>query len=170
MLEKLLKQKLDRIDIRILAVMETEGRIQNQELAERVGLSPAACSQRLRRLEKAHYIQGYRADINTTLLCKAICVYAVLQLTQQGERCEERTLEALAIIPEVVDCDLIAGENDVLVKFQCASLSEYEKRIGSLLGDATLGIRKIESYIVLRHVKNLHRSNLLYLMDETDGG
>jgi DNA-binding Lrp family transcriptional regulator len=161
------KPRLDRIDFRILTAIQDNGRIQNQELAEQACISPGACSQRLRRLEKAKYIRGYSADIAVDRLCKAITIHAIIKLQQQGGQREARLLDALARIPEVIDCDEISGDADFLVKFQCAYLIDYHTRINALIADPDLGIRKIESHIVLRSISRLRRSNLLHLLDES---
>lgn len=159
----IVRPRLDKIDFRILTTLEQEGRIQNQQLAERVLLSPGACSQRLRRLEKAKLIKGFHADIDLRRLCNAVSIFAVVKLAEQGSLKQNQFLKALEYIPEVVDCYEVAGDADFIVKFDCANLEDYHERVTELLSDPNFGVRKIESHVILRHVNTLRRSNLLHL-------
>lgn len=156
--------RLDKTDFRILATLEQEGRIQNQQLAERVLLSPGACSQRFQRLVKAKLIKGFHAEVDLRRLCNAVSIFAVVQLAEQGSLKQNQFLKALEQIPEVVDCFEVAGNADFIVKFDCANLEDYHGRVNDLLSDLNYGVRKIESHIVLRHVGALRRTNLLHLM------
>jgi len=160
--------RLDKIDFRILSVLESEGRIQNQLLAEKVFLSPGACSLRLRRLEQAKLISGYHANIDVSRVCHSVTIFAVIKLSEQGRFKQVQLLKALEKMPEVVDCFEVAGDADFIVHFVCLTLEDYHEHVTELLSDIKLGVLNIESHIMLRHLKSLKRSNLMHLIERSE--
>lgn len=142
---------LDRIDIKILAVLQTDGRITIQKLAEQVGLSARPALERVRRLEAAKIITGYRALIELERLSRPLTVFAEIALERHGLQLRfERRLE---VIEEVVECWQVSGTFDYLVRFMCADIARYETLTAELIADPNLGVARIHSNIALRPVR-----------------
>lgn len=141
--------KLDAIDIRILGALSRRGRLTNAALADQVGLSPSPCLARVKRLEKAGYISGYAAQIDLARLGGALTVFTEITLGDHRRPDFARFETGIAQFEEVVECHLISGGYDYLVKFICASVADYQDTIERAL-EAGLGIDKYFSYIVIK--------------------
>ncbi|PLR39712.1 AsnC family transcriptional regulator [Chimaeribacter californicus] len=141
--------KLDRIDINILVQLQKDGRISNVNLAEAVGLSPSPCLQRVKRLETAGFITGYEAHINLTKITDSVTVFT--EVTLSGHRREDfiNFESALREVEELMECHLITGGYDYLLRFITRSIEHYQDVIEGLL-DAKVGIDKYFSYIVIK--------------------
>ena len=143
---------LDDIDIRILAALQRDGRSTVEKLAQMVKLSSRACLERVRRLEAAGVIAGYRAEVELGQLSKPINVFAEIILEKQAQQGEfERRL---AEIDEVVECWEVSGTVDYLARFVCADLSSYQTLTNALIDDPKLGIARIVSHVALRAVRS----------------
>jgi|SRR3990170_824978 len=142
---------LDRIDIRILAGLQRDGRTTIQKLAEQVGLSPRACLERVRRLEAAGIISGYRAVIELARLTRPVNVFAeiVLEKHAQQARFERR----LAAIEQMIECWQVSGTVDYIAHFVCADIASYEALTTRLIDDPDLGVARIVSLVALRPVR-----------------
>jgi len=142
---------LDALDVKILAFLQRDGRSTIKKLAQTIGLSPRPCLERVRRLQAAGIILGYRAVIDVALLSRPVTVFCELALTSQAQRAAlESRLER---IEEVVESWEISGACDYLLRFVCADLARYEALTAELLGDAALGIARILSHVALRPVR-----------------
>ena len=141
--------KLDRIDLRILAHLQKNGRITNVELADAVGLSPSPCLIRVKRLEKTGYITGYGAHIRLEKLGDTQIVFT--EVTLQDHRREDfaRFEAAIRGIDEIVECHLVSGGYDYLLKFVTRGVNHYQSIIEGLL-ERDVGIEKYFSYIVIK--------------------
>lgn len=143
---------LDRIDRRILRTLQQQGRITNAELAERVGLSATPCSERVRRLERDGYITGYHARLNPHLLGQSLLVFVEIRLAaKSGQIFEEFRREVLKL-PNVLECHLVSGDFDYLIKARIPEMTAYRK----LLGDMLLALpaaRESRSYVVMEEIK-----------------
>ena len=115
---------LDRIDVKILAALQRDGRMTNQTLAGMVGLSARACLERVRRLEAAGIIAGYQAIVEITKLARPVNVFAEIFMEKQANR--GRFEKRLAGIGEVVECWEVSGNVDYVARFVCADLAAYE--------------------------------------------
>jgi DNA-binding Lrp family transcriptional regulator len=140
---------LDRIDVRILAALQRDGRSTIQKLAQTVGLSPRASLERVRRLEASGAIAGYQAVVELGRLARPVNVFAEIILEKQANR--GRFEKRLAAIEEVVECWEVSGNVDYIARFVCADLAEYEELTSALL-DA-LGVARIVSHVALRPVR-----------------
>jgi len=142
---------LDRIDVKILAGLQHNGRIAIQELAFKVGLSPRATLERVRRLESAGIISGYNAVIDVAKLTRPVTVFAEIALTNQVHHgpLERR----LAGIEEVVECWEVSGAVDYVARFACTDLAAYAALTEALIDDPKLGIARIVSHVALRPVR-----------------
>jgi DNA-binding Lrp family transcriptional regulator len=141
--------KLDRLDFRILAQLQRNGRITNVDLADAVGLSPSPCLSRVKRLEKAGYITGYGAHVALAKLGETLTVFTEITLKDHRTGDFSRFEQRARNVPEVVECHLVSGGYDYLVKFITRNVSQYQELIESIL-ESDFGIEKYLSYIVLK--------------------
>lgn len=121
----------------------------NVELADAVGLSPSPCLQRTRRLESAGYIQGYSAQLDLAKLGETVTVFTEVTLTDHRRDDFRRFELALAKLDEVLECHLVSGGYDYLLKFVTRGVAHYQQVIESLL-EQELGIARYFSYIVIK--------------------
>ncbi len=146
--------KPDAIDLRILSVLQNEGRLTKAALAERVGLSPTPCWERLRRLETAGYICGYRANIALEKLASLTTVLVEVTLKEHRYQDFELFERHVRRIDEIVECHATGGGIDYLLKIMVRDVDAYQRLIDDLLV-ADIGIGRYFTYIVTRAVKDL---------------
>jgi len=142
---------LDDIDIKILAVLQRDGRSTVEKLAQLVNLSSRACLERVRRLEAAGVIAGYRAEVELGQLSKPVNVFAEIILEKQAQQGEFE--KSLAAIEEVVECWEVSGTVDYIARFVCSDLASYQALTTKLIDDPNLGIARIVSHVALRAVR-----------------
>ena len=142
----------DAIDRRILSVIQEEARISNAELAGRVGLSPSPCWRRVRALEDAGVIRRYVTLVDAEAIGLPINVFATVTLEKQVERALERFERAVAERPEVMECYLMTGEFDYLLRIVVPSLGAYERFLMDHLTRIE-GIASIKSSFALKQVR-----------------
>jgi DNA-binding Lrp family transcriptional regulator len=142
---------LDQIDVRILSVLQRDGRTTIQKLAEKVGLSPRACLDRVRRLEASGVIAGYQAVVDLGQLSRPINVFAEIILEKQAQ--QRRFERRLSTLEEVVECWEVSGTVDYVARFVCRDLAAYQELTTALIEDASLGIARIVSHVALRPVR-----------------
>jgi Lrp/AsnC family transcriptional regulator of ectoine degradation len=147
-----MRPRLDAIDLKILATLQKEGRITKQALAERGGLSPTPCWERLKRLEKAGFIKGYRAEIDLAKLAPMTTVLVEVVLKQHRLEDFEIFERAVQGIPEIVECLATGGGIDYLLKIVTRDIDAYQRLIDELLA-AGIGIERYFTYVVTRSVK-----------------
>src|SRR5580658_9912518 len=116
---------LDRLDRRILEELQLDARISNQELAKRVGLSPAPCWRRLRRLERAGFIAGYATLLKAPAIGLPILAYAVVSLENHHPESVRQFDQLVKERPEVLECHSMSGANDYLLRIVAASMEAY---------------------------------------------
>lgn len=141
--------KLDRIDLKILSKLQQSGRITNVELADAVGLSPSPCLTRVKRLEKAGYITGYGAFINMRKLGEYLTVFTEVTLSEHRQGDFSRFEARIAKLDEIVECHLVSGGYDYLLKFVARGVSHYQSVIEGML-ENDFGIEKYFSYVVIK--------------------
>lgn len=142
---------LDRIDLKILAALQRDGRMTNQRLAEAVALSPRASLERVRRLEAAGIISGYQAVIELRELTRPVNVFVEIVLEKQANR--RRFEKRLMALDEVVECWEVSGNLDYVARVVCADMVAYEELTAALLDDDGLGVARIVSHVALRPVR-----------------
>jgi DNA-binding Lrp family transcriptional regulator len=145
--------QLDRADLKLLELLQRDGRTTMQALSEAVHLSARATLNRVRKLEAAGMIQGYRALIDRAVLGEQISVFAEIALKDQRQAVLQRFEKRMATTPEVVACYVISGRYDYLVRVACPHLADYHKLISSWLDEGPLGIEKIVTNIELQTIK-----------------
>ena len=143
--------RLDRIDIRILAHLQRNGRATNVELAEAVGLSPSSCLVRVRRLEKAGYISCYSAQIALQKIGATLLVFTEVTLSDHRAGDFVRFETAARQVDEIVECHLVSGGYDYLLKFVAHSIPHYQETIEAML-ELDIGIEKYFSYVVIKTI------------------
>ena len=143
---------LDAIDRRILIELQRSGRITNQALAERVGLSPSACLARVRRLESEGVIAGYHARLARERLGASVVIFAPVSLKSQHPRDLARFEAAMDAIPEVIEAAQVSGPFDFLLKVVTRDVHAWSELADSLIA-ADLGIDKITSHILMKQSK-----------------
>lgn len=141
--------KLDQIDIKILYELQKNGRITNVELAELVNLSPSPCLMRVKKLQQDGYITGYSARINIAKLGQTLTVFTEVTLKNHRQIDFARFLAAIEKLDQVIECHLVSGGYDYLVKFVTSGIIEYQTLMERLI-DLDIGIDKYFSFVVLK--------------------
>ncbi len=144
---------LDRTDRRILALLQRDGRISNVRLAEAVHLSPTATLERVRRLTEQGYILGYRARLDPHKLGAGMLVFVEIILDRTTENILEQFRAAVRDQPEIMECHLVAGGFDYLLKLRVADMEDYRRVAGRVLWRLP-GVRETRTYAVMEEVKN----------------
>ncbi|HWV00782.1 MAG TPA: Lrp/AsnC family transcriptional regulator [Devosia sp.] len=145
--------KLDARDIKILGILQREGRISKAALAERVNLSATPCWERLRRLEDAGIIQSYGAQISLTAFGPLTVVFVQVEIENHRHEDFVRFESAVRKIPEIVECWAIGGGMDYMCRIVVRHLSDYQELIEQLLA-RQIGIKRYYTYVVTSPVKN----------------
>ena len=144
---------IDRIDRRILDVLQRDGRISNLKLAEAVALSPTAVLARVQRLTREGYILGYEARLNPLKLGAGMLVFVEVLLDRTSANVFEQFKAAVQVRAEIMECHLVAGGFDYLLKIRCADMNAYRQFSGDVLWQLP-GVRETRTYAVMEEVKN----------------
>jgi len=144
--------KLDARDIAILRVLSTEGRITKAALAERVGLSPTPCWERLRKLERAGLIEGYRAEIALRRIGPHVTVFVAAELADHTAASFRAFEDAVQRHEEITACWALGGGFDYLLQVVTRDIDAYQRLIDTLL-DARVGLARYFTYVVTKPVK-----------------
>ena len=148
--------KLDRIDINILAQLQRNARLTNIALASAVALSPSPCLLRVKRLEEAGYITSYNARIDLAKLGETITVFTEVTLNDHHREDFVKFEAAIRTVDEVIECHLISGGYDYLLKFITRGVAHYQSVIEDIL-ERDIGVAKYFSYIVIKSpIEKLH--------------
>lgn len=144
---------LDKLDLKILSQLQKNGRVSITELAECIGLSASACAERVRRLERDKVITGYHARVSPEAVGKALLVFVEIKLSTKSEEVFERVKQELLLVPEVMECHLVSGGFDYLVKFRLRGMAEYRQLLGSILKRLPVAAES-HSYVVMEEIKD----------------
>ncbi|MBE9638642.1 Lrp/AsnC family transcriptional regulator [Salipiger mangrovisoli] len=147
-----MSQNLDEIDRKLLRELRNNARASHQELSERVGLSASPCARRIRRLETDGYITGYSARIDEEKLGFGFSVFISVRLDRQIDDRLEAFETEVRRCPEIVDCWLMTGSFDYLLRISVRDLAEYERFLTGRLTKLP-GVASLESSIPIRRVK-----------------
>jgi Lrp/AsnC family leucine-responsive transcriptional regulator len=143
---------LDRTDRRILECLQADGRISNVHLARKVNLTPTPCIERVKRLERQGYIRGYTALLDPELVDASLLVFIEIDLSHKSPDAFRKFREEARLLPEIMDCHLVSGNFDYLIKARVKDMKAYRR----LLGDKILslpGVSGSRSYVVMEEVK-----------------
>ena len=142
---------LDATDRRILGVLQKEGRITNADLSERVNLSPSACHRRVQRLEEDGFIAAYVALLDTRKMGRPTTVYVEITLQGQADDLLDAFEQAVAKVPDILECHLMAGTADYLIKIMAEDTEDFA-RIHRQFLSRLPGVRQMKSSFALRTV------------------
>ncbi|WP_386080583.1 Lrp/AsnC family transcriptional regulator [Vreelandella sp. F11] len=156
--------RLDRIDINILVQLQADGRMTNVHLADAVGLSPSPCLQRVKRLEAAGYITSFQARLNLSKMMESVTVFTEVTLSDHHREDFLRFEQKIRQVDEVMECHLISGGYDYLLRFIARSIAHYQGVMEALIEDE-IGIEKYFSYIVIKTPINKEQLPLRTLME-----
>jgi len=148
----MLNSALDEIDSKILTLLQTDARISNVDLADRVGLSPTPCARRVRAMEQDNTINRYVTLVNQKQVGLPVSVFVSVTLEKQVEKSLEMFEGAITDRPEVMECYLMTGDADYLLRVVAADLDEYEKFLIHHLTRVP-GVSSIKSSFALKQVK-----------------
>jgi Lrp/AsnC family leucine-responsive transcriptional regulator len=143
---------LDRLDLKILNLLQQEGRVAMTELAEQVGLSITPCIERVKRMERDGVIMGYYARVNPTLLGASLLVFVEITLDHKNGNMFDQFRREVLRIPEVLECHLVSGDFDYLIKARLREMSDYRKLLGDILLQLP-GAVQSKSYVVMEEIK-----------------
>ena len=144
---------IDRTDRRILGLLQAEGRISTVDLAERIGLSPTSTSERVRRLQRDGFVTGFRAVLDPRRLGLGLLVFVEVSLDKTTPDVFAKFAEAVRRAPEVLECHMVAGGFDYLVKTRVADMEAYRRFLGEILL-ALPGVKETRTYAVMEEVKS----------------
>ncbi len=143
--------KLDRIDINILSQLQRNGKLTNVVLAGMVGLSPSPCLQRVKRLEKAGYIDRYAALINLRKLSDHVIVFTEVTLADHRRNDFIKFEAEIRKHAHVMECHLVSGGYDYMIKFVARSVPQYQEIMEAIL-ERDIGVDKYFSFVVIKSV------------------
>ena len=144
--------ELDRIDRRILDALQRQGRISMTELAEHIGLSASPCAERVKRMERDGVITGYHARVSPEALGKTLLVFVEIKLSAKSGDVFDKVRKELLHMPEVLECHLVSGSFDYLVKARLSGMSEYRHLLGDILKKLPVAAES-HSYVVMEEIK-----------------
>ena len=145
-------KELDKTDRKILKLLQQNARIAMTELAEKVGLSTTPVTERVRRLEREGIISGYHARLNPHALGQSLLVFVEIKLRSKSGNIFEDVRREVALIPQIMECHLVSGEYDYLIKVRLPDMSAYRDMLGNILLQLPAAAES-RSYVVMEEVK-----------------
>ncbi len=146
---------LDRIDLKILRLLQGNARMTNADLARAVNLSPTPCLERVRRLEAEGYILDYVTLLNPQKLGAGVISFIQVMLDRTNPDVFNRFKQQVSLCPEVMECHMVAGGFDYLLKVRTKSMLEYRNFLGETLAGMS-DIKQTHTYVVMEEVKSTH--------------
>jgi Lrp/AsnC family leucine-responsive transcriptional regulator len=144
--------RLDDTDRRLLRALQTDGRISNQELAQRCHLSPSACSDRVRRLREQGFITGFAAQLDPSKIGRSLLIFVEVVLDRTTADVFDDFAAAARRAPDVLECYMVAGGFDYLIKARVRDMEAYRAFLGEVLVQMP-GVRETRTYAVLEEIK-----------------
>ena len=146
---------MDRIDCKLLRALQESGRTSITDLATLVHLSITACTERVRRLEREGFIRGYYAELDPRLLGQTLLAYVQVQLNTTTPDVFERFKDAMMASEEVLECHMVGGGFDYLLKIRVRDMTAYRKFLGEQVAGVH-GVMQTHTYFVMEEVKSTH--------------
>ncbi|TPW32260.1 Lrp/AsnC family transcriptional regulator [Martelella alba] len=162
-------EKLDAVDVRILSLLQKNGRAKKVELAEAVGLSLSSCWDRLQKLEQAGLVKGYHAEIDLSRIVRCEFIFTTLSLQNHTRAHFARFEQVVRQTPEIISCFAVGGGIDYILHMAVLSISHYQDIIDGLLA-RELGISVYFTYVVTKAVKPYDGYPLAHLLDVSTTG
>ncbi len=150
-------EKLDKTDLKILQILQENSKITNLDLSKRIGLSPAPTLERVKKLELAKVIESYHAQINAQAIGLNVKTFVLVSLAWQKDNALNQFIEKIQSIDEIVECYIITGEADFLMKLVCKDIPTYEKLLFKTLSQ----IEEIERLKTLMTLSTTKQSKVL---------
>jgi Lrp/AsnC family leucine-responsive transcriptional regulator len=148
-------RELDRVDRQLLALLQSDGRLTVADLARTVNLTLTPCLERVRRLEREGFIEGYFARLSPQRLGQQMLAFTEVTLDHATPDVFKRFKETVLLVDEIVECHMVAGGFDYLIKTRVEDLDEYRRVLGDKIMTVR-GIRHTQTYFVLEEVKSTH--------------
>lgn len=145
--------KLDRIDLKILKILQENSKITNLDLSKKIGLSPAPTLERVKKLENNDIVESYHAQIRPQAIGLNVQTFVLVSLAWQKENALNQFLEKIKSIDEIVECYIITGEADFLIKIICRDIPTYEQLLFKTLSQIE-EIERLKTLMTLSTVKN----------------
>lgn len=147
---------MDRIDLNLLSLLQSDARLPMTELAERAGITKTPCTNRVRRLEDQGIIAGYSAQLDADALGAGYVVLVQVKLSNTRHRTLQSFADAVQKVPEIQSCFMVGGGFDYLLKLRCADLATYRELLGDVIAFLP-GVETTSTFVVLDVVKDNHR-------------
>ena len=144
--------ELDRLDKKILEILQRDGRISMTDLAHAIGLSTSPCSERVKRMEREGVITGYHARVDPAALGRPLLVFVELTLSSKSGELFEKLRAELLHEPRVLECHLVSGRFDYLIKARLSAMSEYRELLAQILQKIPVPAQS-NSYVVMEEIK-----------------
>lgn len=145
--------RLDRTDLQILKILQDNSKITNLDLSKKIGLSPAPTLERVKKLEQSGIVQSYHAQVNPTSIGLSVKTFVLVSLAWQKENALNNFLDKVKTIDEIVECYIITGEADFLMKIVCKDIPTYEKLLFKTLSQIE-EIERLKTLMTLSTVKD----------------
>ena len=148
-----IQAELDRLDLKILDALQRHGRMSMTELGQVIGLSTSPVAERVKRLERRGVITGYHARVNPAALGRTLLVFVEITLSSKSPQVFEKVRRELQHLPAVLECHLVSGSFDYLVKARLGQMAEYRELLGSILKRIPVPSTS-NSYVVMEEIKD----------------
>ena len=146
-------EKLDKIDLRILQILQDNSKITNLDLSKKIGLSPAPTLERVKKLETSGLIESYHAQVSALKLGLNVKTFVLVNLAWHMEKALDNFIAKVMDIPEIIECYIITGEADILLKVVCKDIPTYENMLFKTLSQIE-EIERMKTLMTLSSVKN----------------
>lgn len=148
-----MSEKLDKIDLKILKILQENSKITNLDLSKKIGLSPAPTLERVKKLETTDIIASYHAKVNAQSIGLDVKTFVLVALDWRKDQARERFLEKIEHIDEITECYIITGEADFLIKIVCKDIPSYERLLFKTLQQID-EIERLKTLMTLSTVKD----------------
>ena len=148
-----MSEKLDKIDLKILKILQDSSKITNLDLSKKIGLSPAPTLERVKKLEQTEIIESYHAKVNPQSIGLNVKTFVLVSLAWQKDKALENFQEKIKQIDEIVECYIITGEADFLIKIVCKDIPTYEQLLFKTLSQIE-EIERLKTLMTLSAVKD----------------
>ncbi len=146
------KKAIDQIDLKILSILQSDARITNHDLSNKVNLSPSSCLQRVRRLEDENYISRYMGHVDLDKICRTVTVILTVSLHDHSNENFETFNNAVKEFPEIVECYTVSGNFDYFLRAVCPDMKSYLALNDELI-EKMDGTANVSGHVVLENTK-----------------
>jgi Lrp/AsnC family transcriptional regulator, leucine-responsive regulatory protein len=148
-----MSELLDRVDVRLLDILQREARTPIVELSKRINLSPTPCTMRVKRLEREGVILGYHAKLAPAALGQGLMVFVSVKLQSTIEATLKKFNAAVKPVKQILECHMVGGGFDYLIKIRVRDMTEYREILGGVIGNLPM-VEGTHSYFVMEEVKD----------------